>query len=119
MIPGEEHIASWRSKTITDKQWHDYTRLAWDISPELAVYLPCRFKTNEAIIQEIKTLVHLNPTLVTHVPEALQYLATTEAILADSPKLVHMLTWSRVSPIQVSDCFLQEILEIFWLRVEV
>lgn len=68
--------------------------------------MPCRFKTNDAIIQEIKTLVHLNPTLVTHVPEALQYLATTEAILADSPKLVHMLTWARVSPIQVSDCYL-------------
>ncbi|XP_066260677.1 phosphatidylinositol 4-kinase alpha isoform X2 [Euwallacea similis] len=99
-IPGEEHIASWRAKTITDKQWHDYTRLAWDISPVLAVYLPNRFKINEAIIHEVKNLVHMNPTSVTHVPEALQYLATTEAILADSPKLVHMLTWARVSPIQ-------------------
>ncbi|CAG9769001.1 unnamed protein product [Ceutorhynchus assimilis] len=100
IIPGEENIASWRAKTITDKQWHDYTRLAWEISPVLAVYLPTRFKTNEAIISEIKSQVQMNPTSVTHVPEALQYLATTEAILADSPKLVHMLTWARVSPIQ-------------------
>ncbi|KAF7274503.1 hypothetical protein GWI33_012847 [Rhynchophorus ferrugineus] len=100
VIPGEDNIASWRAKTITDKQWHDYTRLAWDISPVLAIYLPTRFKNNDAIIHEIKNQVQMNPTSVTHVPEALQYLATTEAILADSPKLVYMLTWARVSPIQ-------------------
>ncbi|KAJ8972794.1 hypothetical protein NQ314_000030 [Rhamnusium bicolor] len=100
IIPGEENIASWRAKTITDKQWHDYTRLAWDISPVLAVYLPNRFKINEAIISEIKSQVQINPTCVSHVPEALQYLATTEAILSDSTKLGHMLTWARVSPIQ-------------------
>lgn len=41
-IAGEDQIASWRAKTITDKQWHDYTRLAWNISPVLAVHLPSR-----------------------------------------------------------------------------
>ncbi|XP_018572269.1 phosphatidylinositol 4-kinase alpha isoform X2 [Anoplophora glabripennis] len=100
LIPGENNTASWRAKTITDKQWHDYTRLAWDISPVLAIYLPTRFRVNEAIINEIKSQVQINPTCVSHVSEALQYLATTEAILNDSPKLVHMLTWARVSPIQ-------------------
>nr|XP_023019758.1 phosphatidylinositol 4-kinase alpha [Leptinotarsa decemlineata] len=99
-IPGEENLASWRAKTITEKQWHDYTRLAWDISPALAVYLPTRFRTNDAIISEIKTLVQMNPTCVSHIPEALQYLATTEAILSDSTKLGHMLTWSKITPIQ-------------------
>lgn len=43
-MPGEENVAFWRAKTISDKQWHDYTRLAWDISPSLAVYLPTRFE---------------------------------------------------------------------------
>lgn len=43
LIPGENNTASWRAKTISDKQWHDYTRLAWDISPVLAVYLPTRY----------------------------------------------------------------------------
>ncbi|XP_969785.1 phosphatidylinositol 4-kinase alpha isoform X4 [Tribolium castaneum] len=98
-IPGEENIASWRAKTITEKQWQDYTRLAWDISPVLATYLPSRFKTNEAIMSEIRHQVQQNPVSVSHVPEALQYLATTNAILSDSTKLVHMLTWARVSPI--------------------
>lgn len=41
-IPGEGNIASWKAKTVTEKQWRDYTRLAWDISPVLAVYLPNR-----------------------------------------------------------------------------
>ncbi|KAL1513897.1 hypothetical protein ABEB36_003236 [Hypothenemus hampei] len=106
MIPGEEQIAAWRSKTIKDKQWKDYTQLAWDISPVLAVYLPTRFKTNnEAIISEIRTQVQMNPRSVAHVPEALQYLVTVEAILGDNPKLVHMLTWARVSPIQALGYF--------------
>ncbi|CAH1183299.1 unnamed protein product [Phaedon cochleariae] len=100
LIPGEETLASWRAKTITDKQWHDYTRLAWDISPNLAVYLPTRFRTNDAIVNEIKSLVNMNPTCTAHIPEALQYLATTDTILNDSTKLVHMLTWARISPIQ-------------------
>ncbi|KAH1001445.1 hypothetical protein HUJ04_005466 [Dendroctonus ponderosae] len=95
-----EDIANWRLKNMTDKQWHDYTRLAWNISPVLAVYLPTRFKTNESIISEVKIQVQMNPRSVSHVPDALQYLATTDTILADSPKLTHMLTWARVSPIQ-------------------
>lgn len=98
-FPSEESIVSWRAKTITEKQWQDYTRLAWDISPVLAIYLPSRFKTNEAIMSEIRHQVSQNPVCVSHIPEALQYLATTNAILSDSTKLVHMLTWARVSPI--------------------
>ncbi|XP_045467840.1 phosphatidylinositol 4-kinase alpha [Harmonia axyridis] len=100
LIPGEDNIASWRAKTITEKQWHDYTRLAWDISPVLAVYLPTRFRMNDAIISEIEHQVRLDPVSVFHIPEALQYLATTDNILNDNIKLVHMLTWSRISPIQ-------------------
>lgn len=96
-----EDIANWQLKNMTDKQWRDYTRLAWNISPVLAVYLPTRFKTNEAIISEVKSQVQMNPRCVSHVPDALQYLATTDTFLADSPKLTHMLTWARVSPIQV------------------
>lgn len=61
-----------------------------------------RFRMNEAIVSEIIHQVQQNPVAVSHIPEALQYLATTDAILTDSPKLVHMLTWSRVSPVQVN-----------------
>lgn len=66
------------------------------------ILFSCRFKLNDAIISEIKNLVQMNPHAVSKIPEALQYLVTTEAILNDSPKLVNMLTWARVSPIQVN-----------------
>lgn len=101
-VPGEDNIAAWRAKTITDKQWQDYTRLAWDISPSLAVYLPVRLKNSDAIINEVRHQVSQNPVVVSHIPEALQYVVTTDAILIDNPKLVHMLTWARVSPVQVT-----------------
>lgn len=58
-------------------------------------------KPHDAIINEIKHQVLQNPISVSHIPEALHYLATTETMLADSPKLVYMLTWSRVTPIEV------------------
>jgi len=41
-VPGEENIAAWRTKTVKDKAWRDHARLAWDISPVLAVFLPMR-----------------------------------------------------------------------------
>ncbi|KAK5638099.1 hypothetical protein RI129_012394 [Pyrocoelia pectoralis] len=104
-IPGEGNIAAWRAKTITDKQWQDYTRLAWDISPALAVYLPIRLKKLDAIINEVRHQVIQKPIAVCHIPEALQYLATTDTILNDNPKLVHMLTWAKVSPVQALSYF--------------
>jgi len=41
-IPGEETIATWRSQSITEKQYRDLVRQAWDISPEIAVFMPAR-----------------------------------------------------------------------------
>ncbi|KAF5285106.1 hypothetical protein FQA39_LY16795 [Lamprigera yunnana] len=104
-VTGEGNIAAWRAKTNTDRQWQDYTRLAWDISPVLAVYLPVRLKSTDAIINELKHQIVQKPVAVSHVPEALQYIATTDLILNDNPKLTHVLTWSRVSPVQALSYF--------------
>ena len=41
-IPGEETIAKWRNQPFTERTWKETARLAWDISPTLAVFLPCR-----------------------------------------------------------------------------
>ena len=43
-MSGEENMAAWRAQPVSEKQWHDHVRLAWDISPTLAVRLPERFK---------------------------------------------------------------------------
>ncbi|CAD6207905.1 GSCOCG00003162001-RA-CDS [Cotesia congregata] len=98
-IPGEASIAEWRAKSMNER-WRDCTRLAWDISPVLAVFLPVRLKNSDTIIKEVCRLVRLKPVPVMHVPEALQYLVTTDTLLNDAPELVYMLTWARVSPIQ-------------------
>ncbi|XP_058809461.1 phosphatidylinositol 4-kinase alpha isoform X2 [Phymastichus coffea] len=98
-IPGEQSIAEWRSKSMTDR-WRDYTRLAWEISPVLAIFLPVRLKNADSIIKEVCRLVQLQPVQVMHVSEALQYLVTTETLLNDTPKLVYMLTWARCLPIE-------------------
>lgn len=108
-VPGEDTIAAWRSKTVVDKTWRDYTRLAWEISPPLAVFLPVRLKNSDTIIHEIREHVRRFPQLVCHVPEALQYLVTTDAILRDSGELVHMLTWAKVSPIQALSYFSRQL----------
>ncbi|XP_031784727.1 phosphatidylinositol 4-kinase alpha isoform X2 [Nasonia vitripennis] len=98
-VPGEQSIAEWRAKSMNER-WRDYTRLAWEISPVLAVFLPVRLKNSDTIIREVCRLVQLQPVPAMHVPEALQYLVTTETLLNDAPKLVYMLTWARCSPIQ-------------------
>lgn len=44
-------------------------------------------------------MVRSNPEAVSHIAEALQFLATSESIEADSPELVHILTWTAVPPV--------------------
>lgn len=41
-FPGEDIIAAWKSKTVSERTLRDTARLAWDISPALAVFLPER-----------------------------------------------------------------------------
>ncbi|KAL0266294.1 UNVERIFIED_CONTAM: hypothetical protein PYX00_008881 [Menopon gallinae] len=104
-VPGEDNIAAWRGKTVTEKIWRDTARLAWDISPTLAVFLPLRLKNVESIVKEVSRQVRLNPILVAHIPEALRYLITTDTILNEAPELVYALSWSRVTPVQALSFF--------------
>ncbi|XP_024081194.1 phosphatidylinositol 4-kinase alpha isoform X2 [Cimex lectularius] len=104
-FPGEENIANWKSKPVLDRGLRDITRLAWDLSPVLAVFLPTRLKSSESMVKEICRLVRSNPSAVSHIPHALKYLVTTETILDDAPELSHCLSWARVSPVQALSYF--------------
>lgn len=86
-VPGEEMVASWKSKNVPDKSLRENTRLAWEISPTLCVFLPVRLKNSDCIVKEVCRLVRSNPMAVSHIPEALQYLVTTEALLIDAPEV--------------------------------
>lgn len=56
-IPGEDNIATWRSKPNTERIWRDYAKLAWDISPTLAVFLPERFVIYLLLLYICKLLI--------------------------------------------------------------
>lgn len=99
-IKGEEMISNWRAQPMSEKSWKDSVRLAWEISPTLAIYLPTRFNNSEAVVNEVCRLVRLHPTKVSHIPDALKYLISSDTILHDTSDLSHMLTWSEVSPIE-------------------
>ena len=42
LIPGEDDITTWRTHGVSEKQYREIARIAWDICPELAVFLPDR-----------------------------------------------------------------------------
>ncbi|KAK3879548.1 hypothetical protein Pcinc_015884 [Petrolisthes cinctipes] len=99
--PQEEALVKWLSGGYnTPKAWSGNTSLAWSIAPALAVYLPTRIHTVQGLDAEISQLVRENPIAVSHLPDALQYLATSENILSDIPELNYMLTWAPVPPVK-------------------
>lgn len=101
-LPNEDTISAWRIQTLsqtTERSIKEMVRLAWDISPTLAVHLPHRFKSSDTIVAELSTLVKAHPSQVSHIPEALQYLATPAELVKDAPELTHILTWAPIQPI--------------------
>jgi len=56
------------------------TRLAWEISPEMAVYLPSRFRNCEAVRTTVQSLVRAQPEYVIHLPEALPLFLAESAV---------------------------------------
>lgn len=98
-IPGEDVVNTWRTHQISEKQYREIARLAWDISPALAIYIPSRFKNTEALISEVARLVRTNPVAVQHIPHAINFLVTPTSLESDAPELTHMLTWAPVSPV--------------------
>ncbi|XP_056020742.1 phosphatidylinositol 4-kinase alpha-like isoform X2 [Ostrea edulis] len=97
-IKDEDKVALWRSALVSERQWRDIARIAWDISPVLAVYLPSRLKTSETLRKEVMRQVRLNPGAVRHIPEAIHFLVSAQSVEADSPELSHVLTWCQVAP---------------------
>nr|XP_053628096.1 phosphatidylinositol 4-kinase alpha-like [Cherax quadricarinatus] len=84
----EEALVKWLSGGFNSpKAWSGNTNLAWSISPALAVFLPTRIHNVQGLDEEISHLVRDNPIAVSHLPDALQYLATSENILSDIPEM--------------------------------
>lgn len=104
-LPGEEAVDSWRSQPSNELKWRDFVRLAWDISPMLAVRMASRLRFASGIEKEIRRLVQLNPICVAHIPEALDFLVTSDGIENESPELINTLYWTRVDPVKALSFF--------------
>ncbi|KAK2556707.1 Phosphatidylinositol 4-kinase alpha [Acropora cervicornis] len=90
---GLELLVTWANQTVfTERSWRDLVRLAWHISPDIAVFLPARFKEIPAIQKEVSRL----------------YLVTEKNIKADIPELTHLLCWAAVTPVQAMAYFSQQ-----------
>ncbi|KAL4223436.1 Phosphatidylinositol 4-kinase alpha [Mactra antiquata] len=98
-VPDEEKPLAWQNQNVSEKQWRDLARLAWDISPMLAVYFPSRFRNSDALRVEVTRLVRNNPVAVSHISDAIHYLVTPSSVENDSSELNHILTWCPISPL--------------------
>ncbi|CAB3991377.1 Phosphatidylinositol 4-kinase alpha [Paramuricea clavata] len=106
VFPGEEQLAKWSTQTtFTEKVWRDLVKLAWHISPSLAVHLCARFKENTTIPKEIASLVKRHPSAVTDIPEAVNFLITASNIEKNIPELSAILCWSPVTPVTALSYF--------------
>ncbi|XP_020624721.1 phosphatidylinositol 4-kinase alpha-like [Orbicella faveolata] len=106
---GVESLVNWANQTVfTERIWRDLVRLAWHISPDIAVFLPARFKEISAVHKEVSRLVRIHPTAVADLPEAIQYLVTEKNIKADIPELTHVLCWAAIPPVQAMAYFSQQ-----------
>merc|ERR1711899_715574 len=93
-----DDVGKWRddvrSRTL-GKQWAEYARHAWDISPTLAAVL----------VSEVSRLVRAAPTKVCHIPQAVDFFLSEEMLEKDSPELPHLLTWAPCSPLRALSLF--------------
>ena len=84
------------------KQLSDFTRFAWDISPELAVHLPSRFRALPTVRFTVQELVRTYPEAVSHVSEALPLFLGDSPMafdMLDSQKLSQIVLWQHCSPV--------------------
>ncbi|CAH8540909.1 unnamed protein product [Heterobilharzia americana] len=95
----DAEVETWLRETLRKKSWRRWTSLAWELCPPVAVYMPQRFTGSDELRSEVSLLVTANPQHVTHIPAALQYLATSINIEEGRSELSHILTWSPVAPV--------------------
>jgi len=106
-LAGEDTVRQWRQQTVAERVWRDNVRLAWDISPVLAVRMAARLGpcSDGAIEREVRRLVQLQPHGLTHVAQALDFLVTPDTILNDSAELSQSLLWTPVGPVKALSFF--------------
>lgn len=91
--------------------WRELVRLAWELSPILAVYLPYRLKhsTVTTLADEVSLLIQQNPQPVAHLSAALRFFLTPQFIENDPPQLTVIDSWALCSPTQALSLLARDI----------
>uniref|UniRef100_A0A0N4ZV71 1-phosphatidylinositol 4-kinase n=1 Tax=Parastrongyloides trichosuri TaxID=131310 RepID=A0A0N4ZV71_PARTI len=102
----EQTIDVWYKTTFPDarteqKTMRDVTKNAWEISPQMAVFLPTRFRKLQCIRSTLEELTKSDPSSVSHLPEALPLLLSDGTVfeVGNENILAHVLTWAKCSPV--------------------
>lgn len=86
--------------TRTDvKKMKSWTKLAWEISTQLAVRLQSRFRAYPTVRSTLQDLVRMNPEQVSHMPDALPLFVGDEKTNFDTFDVSFILTWEKCSPV--------------------
>ncbi|KAK0405251.1 hypothetical protein QR680_017880 [Steinernema hermaphroditum] len=91
-------IAAWMEKTFPGinkrKTIREIAGLAWDISPQVAIHLPDRFRTSDTWRVELQALIRMDPEVVEYLSDALPLLLGDSAFFKEDT-ITHILTWER------------------------
>ncbi|EYC21934.1 hypothetical protein Y032_0018g3619 [Ancylostoma ceylanicum] len=96
-------VEQWMKSTLPEARMEarilkENSKLAWDISPELAVHLPTRFRTCPALRETLQEMARCQPEAVSHLPEALSLFLGDPSTFEHSD-IAHVLTWATCSPV--------------------
>ncbi|XGW14011.1 hypothetical protein V3C99_000358 [Haemonchus contortus] len=96
-------VEQWMKSTLPEirvetRVLKENSKLAWEISPELAVYLPTRFRTCPTLRDTLQEMVRLQPEAVSHLPDALP-LFLGDTTVFEHTDIAHVLTWATCSPV--------------------
>ncbi|WKY02730.1 hypothetical protein Q1695_016194 [Nippostrongylus brasiliensis] len=100
---GVAPVEQWMKSTLPEirvetRVLKENARLAWEISPELAVHLPTRFRTCPTLRETLQEMVRLQPESVSHLPEALPLFLGDNSVF-EHTDIAHVLTWATCSPV--------------------
>ncbi|KAK6746150.1 hypothetical protein RB195_012331 [Necator americanus] len=96
-------VEQWMKSTLPEPRMEarvlkENSKLAWEISPELAVHFPTRFRTCPALRDTLQEMVRCQPESVSHIPEALSLFLGDPSTFEHSD-IAHVLTWATCSPV--------------------
>ncbi|PRP86765.1 phosphatidylinositol 4 kinase, putative-like [Planoprotostelium fungivorum] len=92
-IEGEDSFTN-----IKSISWTETVRLAWELSPALAVQLHARFPGTKNLRAMLENRVQKDPGAVVDIVEALPFLVNESTVRNNIPQLKYLLYWTPATP---------------------